>query len=85
MTVYEPAIELFTATTEAEPSDPMVAVPASRTAEAPDDGAVKVTVPPATGSTGFFAVTMTASVSLYVSHRPSVRISAGRCVFESSR
>ena len=36
-------------------------VPAVRAAEAPEDGAVNVTMPPATGSSGLLAVTMTAS------------------------
>ena len=49
------------AVTEATPSEPMVAVVAERFAEAPLAGAVKVKTPPATGSTGLLAVTVTAS------------------------
>jgi hypothetical protein len=47
--------------TEAEPSVPRVTVPALRAAEAPEEGAVKLTTPPATGSIGSLAATMTAS------------------------
>ena len=46
--------------TDAVPSDPIVPVP-NKAAEAPDVGAVNVRMPPATGSTGLFAVTFTAS------------------------
>ena len=42
------------------PPDPMVAVAAERLAEAPLDGAVKVTTPPATGSMESLATTVTA-------------------------
>ena len=54
-------MELSAAMTEAEPSEPRVTVAAVRAAEAPEDGAAKVTVPPATGSSGLLAVTTTAS------------------------
>ena len=53
-------MEFASAVTDATPLDPMVAVVAERFAEAPLEGAVKVTTPPATGSTGFLAVTVKA-------------------------
>ena len=57
-----PTIALAVAVTLAWPSDPMVAVAAERFADAPPAFGltVKLTTPPATGSTGSFAVTMTA-------------------------
>ena len=54
-------MELSAAMTEAEPSGPRVNVPPVRAAEVPEDGAAKVKVPPATGSSGLLAVTATAS------------------------
>src|ERR1700679_1674060 len=53
-------MELSAATTEAMPSAAIVAVLDVRPAEAPEDGTVNVTVPPATGSSGLLAVTTTA-------------------------
>ena len=61
MTLKEPAMELSAAKADAEPSDAIVTAPAERPADAPDDGAVKVTAPPATGSIGLLAVTTSAS------------------------
>ena len=51
------------AVTEATPLLPIAAVPLDSPADAPLDGAVKVTTPPATGSTAFLAVTVTPSGS----------------------
>ena len=58
--MYEPAVALAVAVTEATPLDPMVTSSAESCAEAPELGAAKVTTPPATGSTGLLAVTVTA-------------------------
>ncbi len=64
MTTYPPAVPLAVAVIAAVPPLPIVAVPLERTAEAPLEGALKLIMPPATGSIGFLAVTVTASAFL---------------------
>ena len=61
LTWKRPAVALAVAVTEATPLDPKVAVVPESAADAPLDGAVKVTMPPATGSTALLGVTVTAS------------------------
>src|SRR5262249_53975457 len=58
--VYEPTIAFAVPPTEATPLGPTTADELERFAAAPPAGAVKVTTPPATGSAGLFAVTVTA-------------------------
>ena len=72
-------MELAVAVTWAEPSAPMVAVPADRVAAAPSAGlTVNVTTPPATGSAGLLAVTVTASgLAKAVAGRRGLRRAAG--------
>ena len=60
VTVYEPAVALAVAVTEATPLDPMVTSLAESCAEAPELGTAKATTPPATGSTELLAVTVRA-------------------------
>ena len=61
LTVYWPPMALAVAMTLAWPLLPMVTgLVVLRLAEAPLAGAEKVTIPPATGSRGLLAVTMTA-------------------------
>src|SRR5690242_13285944 len=60
VTLYEPAVALALAVTDATPSDPMVAAGGESSAEAPLLGAAKAITPPATGSTEFLALIVTA-------------------------
>lgn len=69
-------MELAVAETSAIPSDPTTAVAAERLAEAPFEAVltVKLTTPPATGSVGSIAVTVTASE---LANEPPVGVPCG--------
>ncbi len=60
-TVYVPATPLAVTDTVASPEESIVAVVTAGLVLAPEEGPVNVTTPPATGSSGLLAVTITTS------------------------